>query len=185
MIYQKMDTQILANLNIYGNNMHLSELTISDCEIIRHWRNADISHLRTPFFLTQEMQQEFYHTVICDRKSNCRFWSVRDGSDFIGMVGLVNISIENRSAEISIIINPKKHRNGYGKKSINMLLEKGFYELNLENIYGECYENSAHIGFWENYCELKQVEVYPLPNRKFYNGKYYDSIYFNFMRDCV
>jgi RimJ/RimL family protein N-acetyltransferase len=80
---------------------------------------------------------------------------VYDTAYLIGMVGIVNISLENRSAEISIIINPTKQGTGYGKRSVDMLLDKGFNELNLENIYGECYENSAHVGFWENYCESK------------------------------
>lgn len=167
--------------------MYLDSLTIEDCEMIRQWRNKDISHLRTPFFLTKEMQIEFYNNVICNRESNCRFWALRkkEGihAGFLGMIGLVNISNENRSGEISIILHQIVRGKGYGKTAIDLLLKEGFNSLNLENIFGECYENSEYVGFWEKYCKAKKVEVYPLPRRKYYNGQYYDSIYFNFTKE--
>ena len=45
--------------------MILDCLTIKDIEKIRTWRNIQIESLRTPFFLTQEMQKKFYDDQVC------------------------------------------------------------------------------------------------------------------------
>jgi RimJ/RimL family protein N-acetyltransferase len=137
------------------------------------------------------MQSKFYDDVICNRKADSRFYAVYEEKKysfspekvFLGMVGLVNISLENRSAEISIILDPDIRGKGKGREALRLLLDAGFNDINLDNIYGECYENSAHIGFWEKICKDYGLELYPLPRRKFYKGMYYDSIYFNFTRE--
>jgi RimJ/RimL family protein N-acetyltransferase len=131
------------------------------------------------------MQEDFYYKSICNRDSKDRFWSVMDGNDdscFIGMVGLIGISLENRSAEISIIIDPELRGKGKGKQAVDLLLNEGFNRLNLDNIFGECYECSPSLNFWITYCHLTKTEIYSLPKRKFIDKKYHDSIYFNFVR---
>ena len=161
--------------------MELTVLTKDQCEIVRQWRNDDISGYRTSFLLTKEMQEDFYKNVVCNRNSDCRFWGVINNI-FIGMVGLVDISFENRNAEISIIIDSGYRRNGQGSQALKLLLDKGFNELNLDNIYGECYTNNDAEKFWIKQCELLKAEFMYLPKRKYWNGKYYDSLYFNFGR---
>lgn len=166
--------------------MILDCLTIKDIEKIRTWRNIQIESLRTPFFLTQEMQKKFYDDQVCSRNSFCRFWAVRGNLaeiNLIGMVGIVNIEWENRLGEISIIISPNQRGKGQGKKAIDLLLNAGFNQLNLENIYGECYEvNKNYIKFWEGICNKYNAITAKLPNRKYWNGWYYDSMYFNINR---
>jgi hypothetical protein len=138
-----------------------------------------------PFLLTREMQNDFYEGVICNRAASARFWSVLVNDCFVGMVGLVNISLENRSAEISIVMDPETSRRGYGSAAVDALLEKGLKELNLDNVYGECYVCNPAIDFWEKYCTRKLVDLYLLPNRKFYEGRYHNSLYFNFTRGVI
>jgi RimJ/RimL family protein N-acetyltransferase len=106
--------------------------------------------------------------------------AVLKDKEFIGMIGLVDISLENRNAEISIVIDPKKRRKGYGKEALTLLLEYGFNQLNLDNIFGESYLLNPFLDFW--YCMIETFNGSDaiLKNRKFYNGRYWDSLYFNF-----
>jgi RimJ/RimL family protein N-acetyltransferase len=175
--------------------MYLTALTENMVEQVRQWRNQDISMYRTPFYLTTEMQSDFYKQVVCNRQSEHRYYAVFiecDGSlsikgdfVFIGMIGLINISLENRNAEISIVLDPELRGKGYGKKVFQLLLDEGFNKVNLDNIYGECYWCSPALDFWRKVCEDYKVKLQVLPQRKFYNGKYFDSIYFNFNKEIL
>lgn len=177
--------------------MQLTVLTKENCEQVRQWRNQDISIYRTSYMITPEMQSDFYDKVICNRNSEHRYWAVIDKLDkkmytmsglesnykvytFIGMVGLTNLSLENRNAEISIVINPELHRQGKGTEALKLLLAKGFNELNLENIYGEAYLCNPNFGFWDKILTKYRIYYTTLPNRKYWNGEYHSAIYFNF-----
>jgi len=184
--------------------MKLTALTLSDLKQVRLWRNESLVSLRTSFPLTQEMQADFYANVVCNRSANARYWAIwgdvkipymqktilPDGTKefypseanqccLIGMCGLENISWENRNAEISIIIDPDMTEKGYGAQAVDMLLEQGFNHLNLENIFGECYYCNPALLFWRKISEKYKAEEARLPYRKYWNGKYYDSLYFN------
>lgn len=163
--------------------MILTELTKENCEIVRQWRNQDISAYRTPYFLTREQQEDFYLTDICNRNSYNRWWAIKENLDFIGMTGLTNISLENRNAEISIVINPNSRQKGLGETALKLLLDKGFNELNLENIYGECYWCNNAVKFWNKMILKYNATEATLPARKYWNGAYYSSLYFTFNKN--
>jgi RimJ/RimL family protein N-acetyltransferase len=97
--------------------------------------------------------------------------------------GLENISWENRNAEISIILNPDCQRKGYGTQAVNLLLDQGFNYINLENVWGECYLCNPAVDFWLKICKVHDASIATLPNRKYWQGKYYDSLYFNFKKE--
>lgn len=169
-------------------------LTKQDMEKIREWRNKDIAGARTPYLITAEMQEAFYETVICNRDSHHRYWAIcKEGNTIIsdsrdigrrlliGIAGLTNIEWENRRAEISLMINPSDRGQGRGKEALSKLLDKGFYELNLEYIHGEAYKCNKSIGFWIWMAKYAYYSC-TLPNRKYCNG-WYDAVYFDFRRD--
>lgn len=162
--------------------MKLTNVEKKDAEKIRTWRNEGLEALRTPFLLTKEMQEDFYNNVISNRNSNNRFWAVREDAaqwSFIGMIGLVNIEWENSIGEISMLIDPSERNKGVGEQVIDMLFNQGFNFLNLSNIYGECYKCNPALTFWEKICKKYNGYMTMLPSRKYYNGEYYDSMYFN------
>ena len=103
--------------------MILKALTLSDLQTARLWRNQLMAAWRTPYMLTEKMQQEFYENVISDRRANMRYWgfhadepvkrqitvgcnSVEYGDTFIGYGGIENITWETRTGEISLLIDP-------------------------------------------------------------------------------
>lgn len=182
--------------------MKLKELSLNDLEQVRQWRNSQIEMLRTPFLLTKEQQEEFYHNVICNRQANARYWAILaddnqimdrtfngiripiENTKLLGMYGIENIQWENRLGEISLIMNPEYQDRA--KEALSMLLHEGFNNLNLENIYTEVYDCSPYQQFWiDTYIQHcgTQIPMITLPNRKYYNGKYYNSLYINFNKE--
>jgi len=180
--------------------MEFKVLTLNDCLEVAKWRNETLNALRTPHGLTEEQQREFYKNVVCDRKANARYWAImaeRDvdiktvfgtyietikGKGLIGMAGLENIEWENRRGEISLILDPSERSKGNGDDAFNILLEKGFYELNLENIWGVCYECNPALVFWERQINKYNGQTAVFPNMKYYQGKYWRGLYFNIER---
>lgn len=163
-------------------DIYLDVLKKEDMKYILEERNKTIGVLRTPFMLTLEQQMEFYNNICCNRNSKSRYFAVRKKhfQEIIGMVGLENIEFENGIGEISIIVGAGYTGVGVGDKAVEAILNYGFNSLRLQSIYGECYKCNTNIEFW-----IKQVKKYNeystiLPNRKFLNGEYFDSLYFNF-----
>jgi RimJ/RimL family protein N-acetyltransferase len=159
--------------------LRLDALTKEACEIIRQERNNDISGLRTSFFLTREMQEDFYNNVVCNRNSNHRYFAIKMKNELIGMGGITNIEWENGLAEISLFIRKKYQHLGHGTRAVHELLEHGFNNMGLLNIYGETYLCSKAVDFWYKIIQKYEMYVTILPQRKFFLGECYDSIYFS------
>lgn len=172
--------------------MKLKALSKSDCEQVRQWRNECLVALRTPYPLTEEQQARFYETVVCDRNARARYWGItvndkniwdNQFDKLIGMCGLENIEWENRRAEISIILNPECQGKGYGEKAVELLLKQGFNYLNLENIWGECYENNPAITFWQKIIIVHNGYGTAIPCTKYFNGEYFGSLHFTLFKN--
>lgn len=173
-------------MDIDKKSIFLDSLSIEDIEKVRIWRNKTNGVLRTPYMLTKEQQREFYNEFIINRKSNSRFFAIKTFdynsgcNKLVGMGGFTNIEFENGLAEISIIINDQLVNKGIGNISIMLLLNEGFNKLRLENVYGECYKCNDNIGFWEKQIKKYNATKTILVNRKYFKGKFYNSLYFNF-----
>lgn len=183
--------------------MKLDVLTREQCQQVRGWRNTELQFLRTPYLITEQMQDEFYDNVINNRDSKHRYFALiemveRDHVSlcsktkrwlpttmdkiFIGMGGLTNIEWENGTAEISLIINPEYRGKGYGKKAVDLLLDEAFKNMRLYSVYGEVY-NCGNRGFWVKMVNKKGGYKTDLKYRKFYNGEMLDSIWFAFKKE--
>jgi RimJ/RimL family protein N-acetyltransferase len=151
---------------------------------VREWRLEVPESLRTTFPLTEECQEEFYRNVVCDRKSEHRYFALCADSQFAGMGGITGIQWENRLGEISLILDPARRHEGLGMASVRAILACAFQQLNLQTVFGECYEcNEEGMEFWIKVAKHCNGYAAHLPGRKFWNGKYYDSIYFAIDKD--
>lgn len=163
--------------------MKLSPLTKENCTEIRITRNEYLFGLRTPFLLTQEMQEDFYQNIVCNRTAPHRYWAFMNEYQFVGMGGLTNIQWENELAEISLIIKQEFQEEGLGKKGVGLLLDQAFNYLNLNTVCGECYLCNPAVKFWEKITKKYNGYSTKLPNRKYWNGKFWDALYFSIGKD--
>ena len=162
----------------------LKVLTEEHMPIIVHERNQIMETLRTPFMLNDEMQKEWFKKEICNRDSKTRYWAIYDSASFCGYGGIENIQWENRLAEISLLIFENFRGVGRGHMALTAILDQAFNYINLENVWGECYNsNKAGMVFWEKIVEKYDSFLTYLPNRKYFNGEYYGSHYFNISKE--
>jgi RimJ/RimL family protein N-acetyltransferase len=155
-------------------------LKFENMENVRRWRAEIPAVLRTSRELTKEQQENFYKNVVCDRNANSYYWAVYDSLSFVGQAGIENIEWCNRRGEISLVLDPDQRGRGLGTQAFDLLLNKGFGELNLDNIYGECYTCNPYLDFWYKMIEKYKGYFVKLEHTKFWNGSYYDSLWFNF-----
>lgn len=154
-------------------------LTRDDAERVRVERNAlPDGILRTPYKLTPEMQQEWYEDVICDRRSTTRYWALWDRFEFVGYGGIENIQWENGIGELSVMIFSDYRGQGYGSEAVDRFIDEAFNSLRLATVYAEVYESNPNIRFWQ---KIAPSFVF-LPNRRYCNGRYYDSMYITWTR---
>jgi RimJ/RimL family protein N-acetyltransferase len=178
--------------------MQLKALTLPDVKQVVHWRNQQKEMLRTSFLLTEDMQEQFYKDVVCNRQANSRYFGIYNFEKFgqfaggelievdrnvlIGMCGLENIQWENRLAEISLITSP-----GYGydnmSEILKLILHEAFMNIGLENVFTEVYKCSPYHEFWIDQANKQNAYLAVLPNRKYWSGKYYDSEYISFNKE--
>ena len=159
--------------------MILHELTTHGAEDVRQWRNLDIAPNRTPFLLTEENQKEWYKEVT-KRDSDSRIWEFIGETARIAVGGLTGIHPVNRTAEIALVVNPKFRRKGNGMVIVNIILSQAFKRLNINTVFGEVYY-CANVDFW---LKTKPHYTTTLPNRKYWDGVYHDSMYFSWSKSC-
>ena len=160
--------------------MNLVPVEYHIAEEARKWRNLDISGLRTPYMLTEAQQRSF-----CDSLPNSRhrYFGFMESGELIAFGGVADIQWENSIGEISLIINPSQRKKGLGRRCVEMILEVAFDQLNLKTVHGECYKCNPAVSFWEKICDTYESKTTSLWNRKFWNGQYYDSLYFSIDAD--
>lgn len=159
--------------------IRLGPITQRNCDIVRYWRNDFRQSLRTSILLTQEMQTDFYNRISHDRKSEDRYWEVYNEAAFVGLGGLTDIEWENSLAEISLFIDPEVQHAGIGTEAVRALCEEGFLRMGLKTILGEAFKCNPNWKFWEKLTLKFGGYMTELPNRKFWNGEHYPSLYFS------
>ena len=97
-----------------------------------------------------------------------------------GYCGLDKISHTNRTAEISLLVFQSERGKGYGSEAVRLLLDRAFNTYHLNVVFGECYQTTTNWDFWEK-CGF--VFEGDLRQRKWWNGKFYNSIIFSMTRD--
>lgn len=166
-------------------SLYLAPITRANCLTAKEWRNGYRQALRTSILLTDEMQNAFFDKVATDRHSEDRYWEIRDKNKFVGLGGLTDIEWENSLAEISLFISPEMQGEGRGTESVLLLCDEGFSRMGLKTVLGEAFKCNPHWTFWENLTNRFNGYSTNLPNRKFWDGLWWDSFYFSWDRSCA
>jgi RimJ/RimL family protein N-acetyltransferase len=128
----------MANPFIVGDRIYLRPLEVEDVDSFVLWLNDE--EIREYWGKTSPLskinEKEYLKRIYKDDR-NVRLGIVLKESDqLIGAIGLHDISIPHRNAELGVLIGNKScWSKGYGTEAMNLMLKHGFDQLNLHRIY--------------------------------------------------
>jgi hypothetical protein len=168
--------------------LKLRQPTVTHCLKAGRWRENVPETLRTVHLSSDDRQVAFYENVVLNCEDH-EYFAIDNEGTLVGFGGLTYIDRTNRNAEISLIINPDLRGRGNGYACAEMIYDHAFNKMNLKTVYGECYLCNPCTSFWQNLCKKYNGYTTKLPNTKYWNGEYYDSMYFSIdekgFRDAV
>lgn len=168
---------------LVGDNIYLSPRRVEDAEKFTEWLNdfETTDYIgRSCTIVTVESEKEYLEEHIRD-EANFVIVNLTN-EEIIGTIGLLNINHLQRTAVLGIFIGDKTSRNkGYGTEAIKLLLDYGFNYLNLNNIKLDLMEFNERALACYKKCGFKEYGRRRKCN--FINGKYYDTIEMDILRD--
>lgn len=96
----------------------------------------------------------------------------------LGVCGLTSIDHINSRAEFSCYILPEEQGNGYCTKALKTLFSYGFYQLNLNQIWGEVFQGNPALKIFKEKLGMTEDGIL----RNFY---YKNSVYINAHRVSI
>lgn len=119
---------------------------------IMKWRNEQMYHLRQSQPLTKQSQEDYFRSTVLalfnqDEPDQLLFSYLKKG-DCIGYGGLVHISKEYSSAEVSFIMKTELETNEFEKhwtNFIKLISILAFQELKLKKIFTYAYDLRPHL----------------------------------------
>lgn len=107
------------------------------------------------------------------------FSIIADDGAFVGVCGLTDIDVINSRAEFSLYVGPEHQGKGHGKAALKTLIDHGFFDLNLNCIWGETFEGNPAAKMFES-LGFKAEGI----RRAFYfrEGKYIDATLYSLLR---
>jgi len=140
------------------------------------WFNDEdlCSTLQKHYFpIAMESQIEYWERNIKNAKDRLQLGICRvEGGGIVGVVSLNNIDYINRKAEFSAVIGDRTAQNVViFIESCRLLINHGFYSLNLNRIYG----GSVSQGLVQTMCRMLDFQEEGVRRQDvFKNGKYID-----------
>jgi len=126
-----------------GNEVNFRKITKNDLPILKKWRNSHhIWQFNTQFILLNMKNQEKWFS---DLKTNPKrkMYMVSIKKQPIGICGFIHI--DNKNADVAIIVGDKKFRGkGIGTKILEKLLTLGFKKIHYHRIGAEVLENNKN-----------------------------------------
>jgi len=111
-----------------------------------------------------------------------KFYEIHDQTNkFCGVCGLTYICRQNQRAEFSAWVRPEIQQRGIGTNALRTLFDHGFDDLNLNLIYGECFDGNPAI---ETFIK-KLWMIYDGERQSFYfkGGKWISAHMISITRD--
>lgn len=154
----------------------------SDKDKFFRWRNEYNIYrwCRQAGPISETHHHKYWYLV--DGCEDKKFWAVREVHDggyiTVGCAGLTDIDYLNRRAEFSLYIGSEHQNQGFGKRALTKLFEKGFNELNLNLIWGETFDGNPAMKMFKS-LGMKEEGT----RRSFYfkSGEYIDCHLFSLL----
>lgn len=151
--------------------MTLYPPSLEDWLRVGQWRLSCPEALRTPYPVSPEEQEKHYHEVVAARRTDVRWWMAGPNC----AVGLEGISPTNRRAEVSLIVAQEWQKKGLGREAWKSVLREAWYTLNLHSVWGECYECSKGLVFWQKVVLEQGGTGVLVPDTKWWAGRWWRS----------
>lgn len=142
----------LQKQNYRLQNYCLVPIRFEDRFDIMKWRNEQLYHLRQNVVLTEEMQDNYFRTVVeplfCQENPDQILFSYLDDNICIGYGGLVHINWIDKNAELSFIMNTELEKSEFGKHwsiFIKLIQEVAFTDLNFHKIFTYAFDLRPHL----------------------------------------
>lgn len=169
---------------IVGDRLYLSPTSAEDVELFTQWLNdfQTTDYIgRSGYIMTTLNEQEYLENR--SKKDMASFCIVTLEEDkLIGTISLEHINLINRDAILGIFIGDGNYRNqGYGTEAIKLILDYGFNYLNLHSIKLDVMDFNQRAQKCYQKCGFK--ECGRRRECKYINGKYYDSITMDILKD--
>lgn len=163
------------------DDIYLRKISISDCnENYLNWMNdSEVNKYLESRFTSHSINslKDFVNSMN-NSENNVLFAIIDKSSDkHIGNIKLGNIHPVHKYADIGLIIGDKNYwGKGIGTKSIQLVTEHAFDNLNLRKVLAGVYEyNIGSIRAFEK-CGFKRA--YVKKDTYFFDGNYIDAIVF-------
>ncbi|MER2090995.1 MAG: GNAT family N-acetyltransferase [Sporosarcina sp.] len=105
--------------------------------------------------------------------------SLRDGDRFVGTIGLNNLSVGMKKAEVGFEIHPDYWRSGITSEALREVLAYSFKELSLHRIGAVTFPaNAASIGLLKKFGFMEEGK---LRSYLFQNGVSHDALMFSLL----
>ncbi|PKM82240.1 MAG: UDP-4-amino-4,6-dideoxy-N-acetyl-beta-L-altrosamine N-acetyltransferase [Firmicutes bacterium HGW-Firmicutes-14] len=128
-----------------GGRIFLKPLDETDGPKIVEWRNKTrvLNNLFSSAPITLDMHMQYFK-MIQKKQSCCQFIIInRENNQPIGSVFLKDIDHANEKAELGIFIGEDDALgNGYGAEAVKLMVEYGFYTLNLNRIFLKVFKDN-------------------------------------------
>ena len=168
---------------LIGERISLSPILIDDIPKMVEWAN-DFSTSDGPGvsdFVSS--YSSFRENIEGDLKRERPTFAIikNDTNEFIGYCRIFNAEYLHKIASVSIILDNKFQKNGYGVEALDLLLEYAFNYLNFYNMMLTVYSfNAPAIKCYE---KVGFVEFGRRSKSRYLNNKWYDTIYMEIVKD--
>lgn len=157
----------------------LKKITKKDLSTIQRWRNLDeIRKFNNQFILLNLKTQQKWYDTINNLESDKKMFLVFNEKVPIGICGLINLNIDEKSAEVAIIIGEIKfHGKGIGSIILKKLIDFGIKKYELVRIEARIFDyNDKSINVFEKVGFSFEVK---LREALWRNGRWNDILIFS------
>ncbi|RRB07373.1 GNAT family N-acetyltransferase [Larkinella rosea] len=160
--------------------------------VLRQFRNTDAAHLfvlrsdesimrfiprplATSEADTAVLIQSFNENI---RTNEMITWAIalRDSDEVVGTIGFVRMSKENYRAEVGYLLRTDYHGSGMMREALVAVVNYGFRTLNLHSIEAVVDPKNVASARLLERCGFQKEGHFK--ENKFYNGRFFDSVYY-------
>ncbi len=139
---------------------------INDPDIVKNFQHFDKQ-------FTREDELGFIKKLIAS-DSNRVFSVFDEENNYVGQVGLNQISWENKLGRLAVFVKKEHRGKGYAQEMIRLILDKAFKELGLHKVWLVVYaDNAKAIHIYEKLGFQKEGV---LKDEYYWQGRYHDMM---------